>query len=84
MKTPTAVFIIVMVLVLLLGTYLIVKANKPEVVTPAATPSEPTANIWTVVGGIMDIFKKDDEEEGPVEESETFGKPGGTFGPPQA
>ena len=65
MKTPTVVFIVIMVAVLLIGTYFIVKANKPETIVKSSNGAEPTANIWTIVGGIMDIFKKEEEPEDP-------------------
>ncbi len=64
MKTGQMVFLFVLVLVVLVGAYLITQAAKPETVTPAAaTPKEPTANIWTVIGGLIDVFSKDETPE---------------------
>ncbi len=80
------VFIAAMVALALIGFYFIQKANKPTVVAGPSGPSEPTANIWTVIGGLMDVFDKDDKPNGsaPVEEASSFDQTGGTFGPPQA
>lgn len=85
MKTGQIVFILFIVTVLLVGTYLIVQAQKPKTITPPIAPSEPTANIWTVIGGIMDIFGQKEEKEEAwehVEETEAF-KAGLVPGPPQ-
>lgn len=61
MTTGTKVFIIIAIVILLAGFYFITQANKPATVAPAKTPTEPTANIWTVIGGVMDIFNKGPE-----------------------
>jgi len=64
MKTGQMVFLFILVIIVLVGAYFISQAAKTEKTdTPAPKPSEPTANIWTVIGGLIDVFSKDETPE---------------------
>ena len=58
MTGGTKIFIVIVLIVVFIGFYLVSQAAKPSTVAASKKASEPTANIWTVIGGVIDIFDK--------------------------
>ncbi len=50
---------IIIVIILLVGVYFIVQAQPSKEIIISQPAVEPQANIWSLIGDLKDLFKKD-------------------------
>ena len=82
MKPWQWILIAVVVAAIILAFYAVSKAQQAPVIVKQGA-KEPEANVWSVVGGLINLFGKGDDKNGSTESPQVdLGEASSITGPP--